>query len=124
MIFKRRALAFSAVSLLFSSLSASQAFSLPSPGVSCVNRYNSDTLDFTCERGRGTVWYNNNVYRNLSCRRLPSSGPGERGPYGGQIGSERSNIYLSFGMSSYGQRVRGHIYGKKISGAWDYCTIN
>ena len=125
MIFKLRVFHILMINLFFYCLSASQAFSLTSPGVSCVNRYNNETLDFTCEQGIGTVWYNDNVYRRLPCRRLPASGPGERGPYGGQIGSEHDNIYLSFGLGSYGQRVYGHIYDNKIVPYdWDYCAIN
>lgn len=125
MSFVKKYFFFSIFSLLVYAVSATKAMSLPAPGVSCVNKYTGDKLQFYCEKGLGIVWYNDEVFGGLRCQRLPSTGPGERGPYGGQIGSEDDDIYLSFGLGSYGQRVHGRFFDKKIvAHHWDYCRIN
>ena len=122
---KKTPIAFFFLVLLCSTLPISKAVNASTPGVSCVNKITGDTLDFSCEQGEASVWYNDKIYTQLPCVRLPSKGRGERGPYGGNIGSETDDIYLTFGLGSYGQRVRGHIFDDKIVGYhWDYCKIN
>ena len=102
-------------------LSATTNSSLASePGVSCTHSKTGETLDFSCEDGKGTVWFNDEVYEDLSCNRIPE---GRR--YIGTIGSESDEIYLKFGLSSYGQRVHGHLFDRELYTLyWDYCTVN
>ncbi len=111
--------------IFFAFITSFQSFSLPLPGVECTNYTTGDRLKYYSERNKqAVVWFNEKVYTNLKCNRIYPYEPRERGPYGGAIGKEGDKIFLSFGMSSYGQRTHGSIYNVKIKAIeYDYCTI-